>query len=96
MARDSQGWPPESVLNAGDASEANASGFHDTPRQRWYQCARCHFIYPMNETIIEENTKKRVCKKDYDPIDKNDPRQRGIHLSRMFPGSEEVTTDGAE
>lgn len=97
MTQSAQGWPPESELDAGDGSEANASGLWDTPGQRWYSCDRCGFLFPMKDTVIEENSGLRVCTTGptcYDRPDSNDPRQRGLAASRLFPGAEEVTEDG--
>lgn len=87
MARDTQGWPPESALDAGDASEANASGLFDTPGQRWYTCDRCGFLFPESETVLEELTGLRVCltgPSDYDRVDPGDRRLQSNLGSLLF------------
>lgn len=87
VTRSTQGWPPESVLDAGDGSETEASGLWDTPGERWYSCAKCGFLFPSSDTVIDELTGLRVCTtgpNDYDDHD-NDPRLRGAYLSRVFP-----------
>ena len=91
VTRSSQGWPPESTLDAGDGSEAEASGLYPTPGERWYQCAHCGFLFRSSDTVIDEVTGFRVCTtgpSDYDNHE-NDPRVRGNYLSRVYP--EEVT-----
>ena len=88
MARSTQGWPPESALDAGDADKADASGMYDTPGERWYECDRCGFLFPSSETIIEEATGRRVCltgPSDYDEENGVDPRLIGNQISRVYP-----------
>ncbi len=85
--RDTQGWPPESTLDAGDADEADASGLFDTPGERWYRCDKCGFLFPSSETLIEEATGLRLCltgPTDYG-IDESDPRLIGNNLGRVYP-----------
>jgi hypothetical protein len=74
--RDTQGWPPESTLDAGDADFADASGRYVSKRgDRWYDCDKCGFLYPASETIIDETTGLRVClDHDYDKPDADDVR----------------------
>lgn len=91
--RDTQGWPPESTLDAGDADEADASGLSDTPGERWYECARSGQLFRSSETVIEEITGFRVAKDFEDIPDERDPRIRGIGASRLFPGGEEEVTE---
>lgn len=94
VTRSTQGWPPESTLDAGDADEADASGLYDTPGERWYECDRCGFLFPKSETRVEEITGLRVCTtgpEDYDEPDPKDPRLRGFAGARLFQGTEEVT-----
>ena len=92
MAVDDQGWPPESALDAGDADEADASGRYLTPRGiRWYVCDKCGFLYPSDETVIDDITGRRVCTiKCQDEYDENDPRLGGNYFSRVFTGQEET------
>lgn len=90
MARSTQGWPPESTLDAGDADENDASGLHDTPGERWYEDDRSGWLFPSSETHLEPITGLRVSDRFGDIPDPKDPRLRGIGNSRVFMGTEEV------
>ncbi len=83
--RDTQGWPPESVLDAGDADEADASALRNTPGERWYECERCGQLFAESDTAIETTTNLRVCTtgpNDFDRVDPDDIRLLGT--SRLF------------
>lgn len=85
MAQSTQGWPPESVLDAGDADEEDASALRNTPGERWYSCDKCGQLFAESDTIIDEITGLRVCTtgpNDYDRVDPDDVRLKGI--SRLF------------
>ena len=94
MARSTQGWPPESALDAGDADEANASGRYLAPRGvRWYTCDKCGFLFKSTDTRISEVTGLRLCTtgpNDYDDYSQ-DPRILGNYHSKIYPGGEETT-----
>jgi hypothetical protein len=84
MTRDTQGWPPESTLDAGDADEADASALWYS-EERWYTCDRCGQMFPKSRTIIEDETGLRVCTvgpHDHDKPSPDDFRRRS--MSRLF------------
>jgi hypothetical protein len=93
QTKDTQGWPPESALDAGDADEADASGRYDAGRGlRWYVCDKCGFPFPSNELDIHPVTGLRLCRvgpNDYDEYPDSDPRLQGNYHSRLYP--DEVT-----
>jgi len=93
MARSTQGWPPESALDAGDADESNASGRYLTGRGiRWYTCDKCGFLFPSTDVKIHPISNLRLCTtgpNDYDEISPSDPRVKQNYFSRVYP--EETT-----
>ena len=92
MAVDTQGWPPESALDAGDANEDNASGIYDEGAGiRWYECQRSGMLFPSSEMEFEEITGLHVAERFADRPDPMDPRLSGVGGLRIFPGKEETT-----
>ncbi len=91
VTRSTQGWPPESELDAGDADENEASGRFNTPGERWYSCERCGQLFPSSQLIIEVETNLRVCTTGPHDHDKPSPDDiRAKSTSRLFL-PEEVT-----
>jgi hypothetical protein len=89
--QDTQGWPPESELDAGDASETQASGRYPTERGvRWYSCDKCGFLFPDYELMRDPVTGLLECTtgpNDYDAVE-DDPRIKGLQFSRTLPDEE--------
>lgn len=88
ITRDTQGWPPETTLDAGDASEENASGLWET-NERWRTCDKCGFQFPESDTILDEKTGLRLCltgPKDYLRADRD--YLKSLNAGRLFIAEE--------